>query len=241
MRTPSKFRRTALPALGFLLGFILPLALHADAYVEPTNTPVPTPYVVPPATGGITVDGSLTETAWAGSSILLATPAFGENHGVTATLKVRWDAANVYVGLEVAEPASLRYASPTANIWDTNAVEIFLDMNHNKSVNLMADDFQYIVGLNVPTLFERLKRIQGVQFATKAGDQGWTAEVAIPWALLGKKPAKGLSIGFDVAVDVDTKLQDGGGGERETQLIWAGNINDYADSSRYGTCTLSDK
>jgi hypothetical protein len=42
-------------------------------------------------------------------------------------------------------------------------------------------------------------------------------------------------------VDVDTKLQDGGGGERETQLIWAGNINDYADASRYGTCTLSDK
>ncbi|HXC63120.1 MAG TPA: sugar-binding protein [bacterium] len=241
MRTPNKFRSTALPLLGLLMGLLAPLALHADGYVEPTNTPVPTPYVVPPATGGITVDGSLTETAWAGSTIVLANPAFGESHGVTATLKVRWDATYYYVGLEVAEPASLRYASPTANIWDTNAVEIFLDMNHSKSTNLQAADFQYIVGLNVPTLFERLKRIQGVKFATKAFDDRWTAEVAIPWALLGKKPAKGLSIGFDVAVDVDTKLQDGGGGERETQLIWAGNINDYADASRYGTCTLSDK
>ena len=111
-------------------------------HVEPTNTPVPTPYVVPPATGGITVDGSLTETAWTGSTIALANPAFGESHGVTATLKVRWDATYYYLGLEVAEPASLRYASPTANIWDTNAVEIFLDMNHSgKSTNLQAGGF----------------------------------------------------------------------------------------------------
>jgi hypothetical protein len=241
MRTPFKFRSSALPVLGLLLGLIVPLALHADGYVEPTNTPVPTPFVVPPATGGINVDGSLTETAWAGPSIVLANPAFGESHGVTATLKVRWDATYFYVGLDVAEPASMRYASPTTNIWDTNAVEIFLDMNHNKSTSMQADDFQYIVGLNVPTLFERLKRTQGVKFATLANDANWTAEVAIPWALLGKKPAKNLTIGFDVAVDVDTKLQDGGGGERETQLIWAGNINDYSDTSRYGTCILGDK
>lgn len=227
MITSSSFR-TTLSAAAILL--TLPFSLQAGKAVLQAQ-----------AAEGIVVDGALTETAWTGKPIKLLEPAFGLSHDVTATVRTRWDEKYFYVGVEVAEGAGLRYASPTANVWDSNAIEVFLDMDKDRSTEYKADDFQFILGLGAAGLFEKNKRLEGVLFATQAGKDSWTAELALPWALLGKTAKKGLSFGFDLAVDIDTKDQPDGGGLREGQLIWQGNINDYQDTSRFGTCTLAGK
>ena len=215
---------------------------------SPSSTPVQSPTVSPTLTAsptasatpapnvalcgqGLVINGALTEPAWSGAWQFPAKLSLGANPtGVTAKFQVLWDATNVYIGAVVNDNALF---NNQAQIWNNDAVEIFLDMNHNRSTTYQADDFQYIFGWNNPTAFEQNNRLAGVNFATASVAGGWSLEAAIPWATLGVTAAQGSLYGFDLAVDFN---QDGTG--RQGQLVWHGTQLDYQDTSQFGDLTL---
>jgi hypothetical protein len=57
----------------------------------------------------------------------------------------------------------------------------------------------------------------------------------VPWSLLGvSSPAAGQQYKFDVAAD----FGDNGTGKQTAQTMWVGGLNNYQDTSQWGSITL---
>jgi len=119
------------------------------------------------------------------------------------------------------------------NAWDNDAVEIFIDANNNKLTSYDGRDNQLIKGYNSSTLFTRIS-VTGVQHAWAAIAGGYSVELSIPWSQLGLIPSAGLSVGFDVGFD----NADNSSG-RNAQYVWWGTINNYQNTSAFGTLMLN--
>jgi hypothetical protein len=130
----------------------------------------------------------------------------------------------------------------STNVWDDDAVEIYLDMNHSKSATFQADDVQIIVPRLAPG---------GAFSATPGGlgtvtwasivvvrtevTGGYTLDVSVPWAALnGLGSQLGKTIGFDLAIDDDTN-----GNGRDGQLMLYGTNQAFTNTSFYGDLALN--
>jgi hypothetical protein len=126
----------------------------------------------------------------------------------------------------------------SANAWDDDAIELYLDMNHDKSVTFENnDDIQLIV-----------KRFDGIATGKGTVDfsmigitraevtGGYTIDVSVPWSALngGLGSQLGKTIGFDVAVDDDLN-----GSARDAQLMLYSSDQAFANTSAYGSLTLN--
>jgi len=184
------------------------------------------------APGTITIDGVISETGWnLNKSVTKATVGTPNN---TTTFGVLWDNTNLYIAAKVLDANLFSTQSTAANFWNDDAIEIYIDANNNKSTTYDGQDNQIIEAYNQTGIFSKLS-ISGLQHAWAAISGGYTVEVAIPWSQLGiTAPAAGTSIGFDLGNDDD----DNGSG-RSSQAVWNGNVNDYQNTSAFGTLTLS--
>jgi PKD repeat protein len=184
------------------------------------------------APGTITVDGVLSETGWNLNKSVTKTTIGAPNN--TTTFGVLWDNTNLYIGAKVLDANLFSAQSGTANFWNDDAVEVFIDANNNKSASYDGQDNQIIEAYNQTGVFTKLA-ISGLQHAFAPIAGGYAVEFAIPWSQLGiTAPAAGTSIGFDLGNDDD----DNGSG-RANQAVWNGNINDYQNTSAFGTLTLN--
>ncbi|HMG81823.1 MAG TPA: carbohydrate-binding protein, partial [Ferruginibacter sp.] len=184
------------------------------------------------APGTITVDGVLSETGWNLNKSVTKTTIGSPNN--TTTFGVLWDNTNLYIGAKVIDANLFSANSAVANFWNDDAVEIFIDANNNKLTTYDGVDNQIIEAYNQGGVFTKLG-ISSLQHAWAAVNGGYTVEIAIPWSQLGiNAPAPGTSIGFDLGNDDD----DNGSG-RANQSVWNGTINDYQNTSAFGTLTLN--
>lgn len=178
--------------------------------------------------GTMTIDGNLNESSWKiNQSISKAVIGSSTN---TASFGVLWDNNNLYIGAKVLDA---HLFSGAANAWDNDAVEIFIDANNNKLATYDGRDNQLIKGYNNSSIFMKVS-MTGVQHAWTAIPGGYSVEISIPWSQLGLTPSAGLSIGFDIGFD----NADNSGG-RNAQYVWWGTINDYQNTSAFGTLTLN--
>ncbi|HEY9044480.1 MAG TPA: sugar-binding protein, partial [Ohtaekwangia sp.] len=107
----------------------------------------------------ITVDGTLNESSWNVTRAVSKNTVNTPNN--TVTFGVLWDNTNLYIGVKVLD-ASLYNDSP--DIWENDAVEIYIDANNNKLSTYDGRDNQFIKGYNNSTLFAKLS-VTGVQHA----------------------------------------------------------------------------
>jgi hypothetical protein len=177
--------------------------------------------------GTLSIDGSLSEAAWTVTNAVTK-PVIGTANN-TVTYGVLWDNTNLYIGVKVLD-GSL-HGNPT-DLWNGDAVEVLIDANNNKGTSYDGRDNQLIQAYNSTALFSKIG-VSGVQHAWAPISGGYSVELAIPWSQLGLTPAVGLNIGFDIANDDD----DAGGG-RTAQAVWFGTINDYQNTSGFGTLVL---
>ncbi|MBW8687475.1 sugar-binding protein [Chitinophaga rhizophila] len=182
-----------------------------------------------PASGAITVNGSLSESSWNLSQSISKVTTGSPNN--TATFGILWDANNLYIGVRVLDGA-LHADSPDP--WDNDAVEVFIDANNNKGATFDGRDNQFIKAYNNSGLFSKVA-VTGVQHAYAAIAGGYTIEMAIPWSQLGITPAAGMALGFDVAYD-----DDDNGGARDGQAVWFGTLFNYENTAGYGTVVLAN-
>lgn len=174
-----------------------------------------------------TIDGQLNETGWnLANSVSKATIGTPNN---TVTFGAMWDNTNLYVGVKVLDG---NLYNDSANVWDDDSVEVYIDANNNKGTTYDSFDRQFVKGYNDTTL-GGIGSQTGVTHAWAAVNGGYSVEMAIPWSNLGVTPASGLTIGFDVGNNDDDNA-----GARDAQAVWWGNINDYNNTSAFGSLVL---
>ncbi|MCR2805144.1 endo-1,4-beta-xylanase [Paenibacillus soyae] len=149
--------------------------------------------------------------------------------GASGTAKALWDEDNLYVLFQVNN-AELDKTS--ANAWEQDSVEVFLDQNNGKTASYQADDGQYRVNYDNETSFNPPSIEEGFQSATKLSGSNYTVELKIP--LTAITPAKDVKLGFDV------QINDGKAGARQSAASWNDTTGQgYQDTSVYGVLTLT--
>jgi endo-1,4-beta-xylanase len=123
--------------------------------------------------------------------------------------------------------------SPDDTPWEDDSAEFYLDMKRDRSLDYGLDDFQYIVGVGNSRLFETHGRIQAVTFSGTSASAQSLMQLNLPWKLLGAKPRPGMVLGFDAALNVDRD-----GGTRDQSYQWAGNDQNFRDTSLFGDLKL---
>lgn len=151
--------------------------------------------------------------------------------GASGIAKALWDDQNLYVLVQVSD-AQLDKAS--ANVWEQDSVEIFVDQNNGKTSFYQDDDGQFRVNFDNESTFNPERIAAGFASATKVSGTNYTVEVKIP--LTSVTPANAKKLGFDV------QINDAKDGARQSVAAWNDTTgNGYQDTSVYGVLTLTGK
>lgn len=149
--------------------------------------------------------------------------------GANGTAKALWDENNLYVLVQVSN-AELDKTS--ANAWEQDSVEAFVDENNGKTSFYQEDDGQYRVNYDNQTSFNPASIAAGFESATSISGTNYTVEMKIPFKSI--TPANDVKIGFDA------QINDGKAGARQSVATWNDTTgNAYQDTSVYGVLTLT--
>jgi endo-1,4-beta-xylanase len=182
--------------------------------------------------GAPVIDGVI-ESAWSKAPEIVTNTWVQGASGSTARVKAMWDAGHLYI-LAVVTDSKLSKAS--ANPWEQDSVELFVDQNNAKSATYQSDDGQYRVNYANEQSYGGAASAENFVTATKITSGGYVVEAAI--ALDAVQAQKGMYIGFDVQVNNDEL----GDGTRSSVATW----NDpsgqsYQNTSKLGVLLLTRK
>jgi xyloglucan-specific exo-beta-1,4-glucanase len=201
-------------------------------YGQSATAPPVTPHANAVGTNDIAVDGAVSEAAWqqggADLPYSMSKAVLGTWNN-TVRYSTAWNNTYLYVAARVSDAALY---NNSATVWNNDAVEVYIDGNHNRGTSYDSNDNQYIVGSD-NTLFAKNGQTSGVLHATRLISGGYEIELAIPWANLNITPATGTVIGFDIGNDDN----DHGTG-RDGQAVAFGTADDWTDTSAFGDLTL---
>ncbi|HEX2950249.1 MAG TPA: sugar-binding protein [Armatimonadota bacterium] len=192
---------------------------------------------------GMKVDGSIAD--WppfpanqiSGNQVVL-----GKNDvGLNATFRLCYDDTNLYVYTEVHDKTPLQNTLTGADIWNSDAVELFIGSgNPDQGGPLQFGDRQIILRAAKPDpkyhwWYHSAQQQSALQMAITPmiDGSGYTLEAAIPFSSLGFSPKSGQHVLFDMGID------DGDNGQRRMrQLMWNGVALNSGDRSHWGTAIL---
>ncbi len=150
--------------------------------------------------------------------------------GATAKVRTMWDNNNLYVLSEVTDNCLNK---SSANAYEQDSVEVFLDQNDHKTTSYESDDSQIRVNFDNEQSFGGTKP-DGFKSATSITPTGYIVEEAIP--LTAIKPEDGSILGFDVQVNNADST-----GKRVSVASWCdGSGNSFQDTSGFGNLVLND-
>ena len=225
--------------------------------LPPPDLPPPDSYPQPPANtiyafaappSGITIDGDLSE--WTGGWISISSPADwvsmgGSSSGaadLSAKLAARWDAAALYIALEVTDDVhSNTYDGDAMHLYEGDSVQIGLDMaNNDGSAYDNTDDYEYgwartnsgnqiryrwMAPSGAPAMVNT--------FAVTRAGSTTRYEVRLPLVDLGLGSlTAGKSVGFSAMVNEN----DGAG--RDGFIEWTSGIGQQKNPAAFGLLTL---
>jgi hypothetical protein len=155
-------------------------------------------FVVKKNTKTITIDGTLSECSWANANSVTFTNATNSDNTVKA--RTLWDNANLYIACEVTDS---KIENPAVNPWEQDAIELYLDAGHEKSTDIDANDYLFIVtALNSnPVNYYYAAAGKTIQKAITTSGSGYIIEMAIPWAQIGTTPVADKVLGILFAND----------------------------------------
>lgn len=176
------------------------------------------------------IDGVDDEEVWATTPILPINQYQMAWQGASGNARVLWDEENLYVLIHVNDD---QLDKDSANAYEQDSIEVFVDENNGKTSFYQDDDGQYRVNFDNETSFNPTSASAGFESMTKVDGTNYTVELKIPFKKV--TPEKGMSIGFDA------QINDAKGTTRESIATW----NDlsgvgYQDTSVFGVLTLID-
>lgn len=183
----------------------------------------------------ITIDGAA-ESAWYGrltsavTNVVLGSVASSSD--LSGNYGLLWDNTNLYLLVEVQDD-SLR--NDSAAVFDDDAIDLYLDLNHDAGTSYGPDDFMFQLGYG-DTVVQEAKHnaTTGAAVASVPTPGGYRLEAKIPWSTLGKTPTTGMIVGLDVFINDDDT-----GGVRDAQMSWnSPDANAYLYPDRFGDALL---
>ncbi|WP_342565106.1 endo-1,4-beta-xylanase [Paenibacillus sp. FSL R7-0345] len=176
------------------------------------------------------IDGTV-DALWSGAPEMQISRYQLAWQGASGIAKALWDDRNLYVLVQVSD-AQLDKAS--ANVWEQDSVEIFVDQNNGKTSFYQDDDGQFRINFDNESTFNPDRIAAGFVSATQVSGTNYTVEVKIP--LTSVTPANAKKLGFDV------QINDAKDGARQSVAAWNDTTgNGYQDTSVYGVLTLTGK
>jgi hypothetical protein len=213
--------------------------------------------------GGLVLDGELAD--WKEIPFTSVTPATGVFDAETARTEspedlsfrfaVCHDREALYVAVEVTDDVirtnGCAAGAVSCAAWDADAVEVFIDGNHNRAPDsrlldgselkyggefaLVANGAANSDYSGYPKTFGRADTWQGATHwrEAQAGAKKVCYEFRITWAMMGGRVKPGDTLGFTLSV------QDNDSGHRNHALYWSGNpVRPYADECGFGDLVL---
>lgn len=209
-----------LASLALLLGCILPALAQDSVPVIPLKPDPP-----------IAVDGSLQD--WAG--VPNALTVTGKEHAtynattwtgpadLGATMHLAWRNEGLYLGLEITDDVVVQ-TQRDEKLYQGDHVEVFLDFAPDlepERNSFGKGQFQFAfspgnfkhtgdplvdIGPEMYCYQPKGGPCTGTKYAAVKTAQGWTAEIMLPFALLGVSPAPNLPLGLEIALsDCDSR------------------------------------
>lgn len=175
------------------------------------------------------IDAEL-DSIWNGANQISTDVWVTGTNGSTSKVRTMWDDEYLYVYAEV-EDNLLTLAS--ANAWEQDSVEVFVDQNNAKTATYEGDDGQFRINYENTQSFGGNAFADNIKSATKVVDGGYIVEAAI--RLDAITPQEGTVIGFDFQVNNDQN----GDGVRDSVAIWCDPTGQsYQNTSRLGALKL---
>lgn len=185
------------------------------------------------------LDGVLDDAAWQGAAKLADFVGyFGSTDAdikAKTSAMVTYDAKNLYLAIRAADPevAKLEMIGNGHDdaVWNGDSCDVFVS-----SAPGGLPYYHFILnpkGVQWDAEFNTANDMAynpTWQVATKIDGQGWTAEIAIPWAELKITPASGLKLRANVCRQRRT-----GGGELSS---WSQDLTGFMEPEQFGTWTL---
>ncbi len=175
------------------------------------------------------VDG-VEDPVWAWATELSTGTWVLGSGGATAQVKTLWDDGHLYVLARVADPL---LSKASANVWEQDSVEVFLDQNNGKTTRYEPDDGQFRVNFENAQSYGGAASAGKIVSATTVVPGGYLVEAAI--ALDSAVARPGAVIGFDVQVNDDGL----GDGVRSGVVTWNDPTGEsWRNTSRFGVLRL---
>jgi hypothetical protein len=188
------------------------------------NDPSADPALSDPAwrkAGAFCLDGSDGQMAAYPSAPLPSNPAAYVTCGYGL-----WSPAHLDIAFVVTDPQPHYFVSDTA--WENAAVELYFGVN--------GQNMQWMNDFGILANGQKVGPVTSVPGATLTAaltDKGYILALRIPWSTLGTRPAKGVSMPFNIQTDVPTA-----DGSADRYYFGNGTKPAGADVSTFGTLTL---
>lgn len=187
----------------------------------------------------ITIDGAI-ESTWTNASVLpaaaakLLTGTVSNSADLSGNFKALWDDTYLYVLADVTDDKKVNESS---NVFDDDAVEVYVDINNDKAATYGANDVQYSFGWNDGTTVGVLpsgRSTTNITYKVVDKTGGYIVEARIPWTTLQGTPAVGQLVGMDFMIN-----DDDDNGTRDGKLSWNASEDDaWENPSLFGTAIL---
>ena len=185
----------------------------------------------------VVVDGEA-EGLWRGQPTLsvdrLVLGTVSSAADLSASYRVLYDKKGLSFFAVVKD--DVKVAPGQGGVWSGDGVELYLDLGPDAPPGAYGSStFRYFFGWGSPVPLEAQGRVEGVTCATANLSDGYQIESQIPWSTLGRTPASGENLGFEVMVVDD----DGHGAEGK--LAWYGHDDTaQSDPRKFGAAHLSE-
>jgi hypothetical protein len=162
----------------------------------------------------------------------------GQSAAISASFRVCYDDANLYVLADVTDPTPLHNPNTENHLWAGDALELFFGTQAlDQDGDLLPSDRQVLLGADTSG---SLTHVRGMPTQPKfpsvaiARPGGYIVETAIPLKdVLGLVPAAGTKLRFDIGIDDSL---DGKG--RHAQLMWNGTNQNSNERTNWGWAIL---
>nr|HPM13486.1 sugar-binding protein [Bacteroidales bacterium] len=200
-----------------------------------------TPFAIYKTANPIVIDGTI-DALWTNSSVLpisatkLLSGTVTNAADLSGSCKALWDNSYLYILAEISDEV---LNNDSQNIYDDDAVEIYVDIQNDKATTYGTNDVQYTFAWNDGTTVGSLpsgRATTGITYSAVAKTGGYIVEARIPWSTLQGTPAIGQYLGFDFMINDDDNA-----GTRDGKLSWNAATDDaWQNPSLFGTAILRD-
>lgn len=149
-----------------------------------------------------------------------------------------WDQRFLYIFLKVNDSTPAENGKETGQLWNADAVELFLGSDLKAKGSLLFNDRQLVVGASSAPKYCWYNTSEHLKIDTaliRSGDgRSYTLELRLPWSTIGARPEIGSRYRFDIGVDFGHK-----NGKRINQIMWSGDSTNSYNRSGWGTIILA--